>query len=209
MTKIWSNIKLLLSKGLNICLQPAALRSCSISKKSKVCSGSNLSSVSIDDYSYMGHHCFCVNTAIGRFTSISDNCCIGGAAHPIEFVSTSPVFHKGNNVLKKNFAEHPFKTTQETYIGNDVWIGMGAYIKSGVTISDGAVIGMGSVVTKDVGPYEIWAGNPAKLIRKRFTDATIDQLCSTKWWTWEEEKISEYSVYFNDPEELIRKVKAK
>ncbi len=74
-------------------------------------------------------------------------------------------------------------------IGNDVWIGYGAIILSGVCIGHGAVIGAGSVVTKDVGNYEIVAGNPARLIRKRFDDETITQLLALKWWDWPLEKI--------------------
>lgn len=86
---------------------------------------------------------------------------------------------------------------------NDVWIGSHVLIKSGVTISDGAVIGMGSVVTHDVGPYEIWAGNPARMIRKRFNDGTVENLKQIKWWNWNEEKIKEYAAYFSDSNEFI------
>ena len=66
---------------------------------------------------------------------------------------------------------------------------------------------MGSVLTKDVGPYEIWAGNPAKLIRRRFDDATIDKLLKTEWWNWPEDKIKEYSRSMNQPQEFLNQVK--
>jgi len=76
-------------------------------------------------------------------------------------------------------------------IGNDVWIGRETLILSGVTIGDGAVIGARAVVTKDVEPYSIVAGNPARLIRKRFDDKTIHRLLEIRWWDWPPEKINE------------------
>ncbi|RUX91838.1 CatB-related O-acetyltransferase [Mesorhizobium sp. M7D.F.Ca.US.004.03.1.1] len=76
-----------------------------------------------------------------------------------------------------------------TEIGNDVWIGRRAIIMPGITIGDGAVVGAGSIVTKDVAPYAIVAGNPAKLIRNRFTDDQIARLLAIRWWEWSDEKI--------------------
>lgn len=73
-----------------------------------------------------------------------------------------------------------------------------------MTIGDGAVIGAGSIVTKDVGPYEIWAGNPARFIRKRFDDDTIEKLLKSQWWNWDDEKIKEYSDKFQSIDEFIR-----
>ena len=69
------------------------------------------------------------------------------------------------------------------------------------------VTGMGSIVTKDVGPYEIWAGNPARLIRKRFPDETIEKLQHTEWWNWTDEKIERTAPYFTSPTEIIEKAK--
>lgn len=79
----------------------------------------------------------------------------------------------------------------------------------GVTIGDGAVIGAGSIVTKDVGPYEIWAGNPAKLIRKRFDDETIKKLLKTQWWNWNDARLEEMGSYFMDVQSFIEKCKDK
>ena len=198
------DLKLIIAKGLKIILNPPALRNCTIEQTAKVCSRSELNNVHINHYSYVGNNCFMVNVRIGAFCSIADCCCIGGAMHPIQRVSTSPVFHDGNNILKKNYATFPSIPTLQTVIENDVWIGMGCFIKSGVTIHNGAVIGMGSVVTKDIDPYEIWAGNPAKLIRKRFSEDTIAALLKIQWWNWPESKLKQYAAYFDKPEGFIK-----
>ena len=92
-------------------------------------------------------------------------------------------------------------------IGNDVWIGSKCLIKSGVIIGDGAIIGMGSVVTHNVPPYEIWAGNPARRIRSRFDEETIRILLSVKWWNWDEKKLSELGDIFNSRDEFLRRCK--
>lgn len=176
------------------------LQDAEVDNTAAICSGVRFYRGKLGKYSYIGNNSFVCDADIGNFTSISTNCYIGGASHPIEWVSTSPVFHKWENIMKKNFSRHEFEIFQRTRIGNDVWIGNRVMIKGGVTIGDGAIIGMGSVVTKDVGAYEIWAGNPAKLIRKRFDDNTIENFENVKWWEWKDEKIASYAKYFNSPD---------
>jgi acetyltransferase-like isoleucine patch superfamily enzyme len=100
-----------------------ALKNSHIDKRSKVCSGSHLVNVKMGKYSYVGNFCTIINTQIGSFCSIASNCIIGGSSHPLDWVSTSPVFHNGKNIMKKNFSKHKYITTQETIIGNDVWMG--------------------------------------------------------------------------------------
>lgn len=196
----------LIAKGLKRLLNPPALRNCSIDKTAEVCPKSELSRVSLGRYSYIGSDCFMVNAKIGAFCSIADNVVIGGATHPMQYVSTSPVFHKGKNILKKNFATHDSIKTPQTQIENDVWIGMGSFVKAGITIHDGAVIGMGSVVTHDVPAYEVWAGNPARMIRKRFDTDVADRLEKTKWWDLEDSKIEKLADVMNDPEAFLRAI---
>lgn len=183
------------------------LQQVKINKKAAICSGVRFYRGKIGKYSYIGNNSFVIDTDIGNFTSISTDCYIGGASHPINWVSTSPVFHKWENIMKKNFSRHNFEIFKKTKIGNDVWIGNRVIIKSGVTIGDGAIVGMGSVVTKDIGPYEIWAGNPAKLIKKRFDDETIKHLENIKWWDWEDDKINKYANIFNDIKAFERSTK--
>jgi acetyltransferase-like isoleucine patch superfamily enzyme len=132
---------------------------------------------------------------IGKFCSIAKNVTfILSGTHKTDYISTYPfsilmkhrttvnsvVYHKGNII-----------------VGNDVWIGYGATIMPGITISDGAVIGAMSVVTKNVEPYAIVAGNPAKLIRRRFDNKTITQLLKIKWWDWPDKKIKKNMRYLS------------
>ncbi|MCR5610589.1 MAG: CatB-related O-acetyltransferase [Clostridiales bacterium] len=182
--------------------QIAALKNCTVDKRSKVCSRSRAYDTVINRYSYVGSNCTVINTVIGKYCSIADGCIIGGPQHHIDYVSSSPVFHEGRNSMKKVYYPHPAVEPPVTVIGNDVWLGNNVIIKGGCTIGNGAVVGMGSVVTHDIPDYEVWAGNPARPIRKRFDDETIRFLSDIRWWDWEEEKIEKYAKYFNDPAAL-------
>lgn len=186
-------------------LQGKSVRGSSISKKAFVNYGSNIVNSSMGDYSYCGYDCWIIEAEIGKYCSISNQVHIGGPAHPINWVSTSPVFHEGRNVFGKHFSEHSFDAFVKTYIGNDVWIGECTLIKAGITIGNGAVVGMGSVVTKDIGDYEIWAGNPAKYIRKRFSDEIITKLQNIKWWEMEDDRLVHYSNAIQNVETFIEK----
>ena len=182
------------------------IRDSKIDKRAAVGIGSRVYSSYIGKYSFVGKNTFVYRSTIGAFTSISNNCYIGSLSHPIDWVSTSPVFHVGRNVLRKNFAMHEFIAYKQTVIGNDVWIGEGCKIKAGVSIGDGAIIGMGSVVTKDIEPYAICAGNPAKKIRDRFEEDTIKKIIDSKWWLWDDEKIAHFSNFFNNPFLFVSKI---
>lgn len=199
-------LRSIIAKLMRIILQPPALVKTQKHKTAKVCSGSHVTNASIGKYSYIGNNCFVVTADIGSFCSIADGVRIGGAYHPVERVSTSPVFHKGKNVFGKNFALFPIEHLPRTTIGNDVWIGANACIKSGVSIGNGAVIGMGSIVTHDIPPYEIWAGSPARCIRKRFDSEKAEKLERIKWWDWEDSQIESFADCFDDPINLFEKI---
>lgn len=136
------------------------------------------------------------NCTVGRFCSIGHNFSYVGVTHPTDFVSTYPGFY--DSLSKPLFSTHSNKKFKEYLltknskaieIGNDVWIGNNVVCKGGITIGDGAIIGYGSNVTKDVPPYSIVAGNPAKIIRYRFNQDIINTLLLKRWWEWPLEKI--------------------
>jgi acetyltransferase-like isoleucine patch superfamily enzyme len=186
-------------------LRGHAVKNCSIHKTSKIQSGSNVIDSSMGKYTFCGYDCTIVNCEIGAFTSIADNVSIGDVNHPMDWVAMSPVFYAGRDIIKKKFSTHPLPEIPTTHIGNDVWIGRSAMIKAGISIGDGAVIGMGSIVTKDVAPYTIAAGCPARTIRMRFNDDTIHQLLATRWWDLSEEDIAKYAEHFDSPNIFIEK----
>lgn len=129
---------------------------------------------------------------IGKFCAIARNVkfIMNGANHEMSGFSTYPfyIFANGWERVTPESNESSFKG--DTVIGNDVWIGYEAVIMPGVKIGDGAIIAAKSVVTKDVKPYTIVGGNPAQLIRQRFSDETINILLEIAWWNWDIEKIT-------------------
>jgi acetyltransferase-like isoleucine patch superfamily enzyme len=118
----------------------------------------------------------------------------------------SPVFYKGRDSVKAKFSTHKREPNKRITIGHDVWIGEKVLIAQGVNIGIGAVVGMGSVVTKDVEPYTIVVGSPARPIRKRFNDKIINKLISSEWWNFDDEKLKKYAQYFKEPEVFIEKL---
>lgn len=177
-----------------------------INKKAAILNGCRVYYSKIDKYSYVGRNSVVINAKIGKFTSIANNCNIGLASHNMEWISTSPTFYSGNNCLKKNFANIKYEEYKKTKIGNDVWIGANVLIKSGINIGDGAIIGAGSIVTKDVPPYAIYAGNPAKLIRYRYAENEIKKLIDTKWWDYDEKSLYSLDINTNDINEILEKL---
>lgn len=128
---------------------------------------------------------------IGKFCQIGAGveCVMNGANHQMNAVSTYPFYIFGSwDQSAPSKEDLPFKG--DTVVGNDVWIGQNSTILPGVHIGDGAIIGLNSVVTRDVPPYTIVAGNPAKAVRKRFDDELIDLLLKLKWWNKSVEEIN-------------------
>lgn len=128
---------------------------------------------------------------IGKFCMIASDVTfiMNGANHLTEAISTYPFAIFGNG-WEHAMEGKSYPSKGDTTVGNDVWIGYGATIMPGVTIGDGAIIATKSVVTKDVEPYSIVGGNPARPIKKRFSDEKIAELLALKWWDWDMEKIT-------------------
>ena len=130
---------------------------------------------------------------IGSFCSIGSGAAFimaGNQGHRNDWVSTFPFFWM-NEVPAFAGAENGYQPAGDTVIGNDVWIGAEAIIMPGVTIGDGAVIGTRALVTRNVEPYAIVGGNPAKVLRKRFDDAEIALLRELTWWNWSDAQLSQ------------------
>lgn len=174
----------------------AMVKDSKVHPKAAVLRGTRVYSSVIGKYSYVGSNCYVLHCELGNFCSISNNVVIGGGKHPSTFVSTSPVFYSRHNVLGKCFNRVEFQEYEKTTIGHDVWIGLNAFIKGGIVIGHGAIVGAYAVVTKDVAPYSIVAGNPAKLIKMRFDDETINKLISSGWWELEDERLARVAGNF-------------
>lgn len=163
----------------------------------------------IGDYSYIGPGCDITNTSIGKFCSIADNCRIGTASHSMNNISSSPIFTLCNNATKTTWTDKSFHHNNEVKkvnIGNDVWIATHVIVKDGVTIGDGAIIGAGAVVVKDVPPYAVVGGVPAKVIKYRFHQIIIEKLLELQWWSASEEKLKESISFFQTEEITIKKL---
>lgn len=157
------------------------------------------------DYTIIRSNTVINHTKMGKFVGISYNVVVTGITHEYENISPHPFQQlKSCGFVDENI---PFKC-EKIEIGNDVWIGANVNILSGVKIGNGAVIGAGSVVTKDIPPYAIAVGSPAKVIKYRFTEDIIDRIQKLEWWNWPKQLIRENIELFHQKigEEEIEKL---
>ena len=181
-----------------------AMAESEVHSTSKVESGSTIVRTRFARHSFCGYDCTLIDCDIGSFCSIASQVTAGGGRHPIEYVSTSPVFLSHRDSVKAKFSRHPYVWRATTTIGHDVWIGERALIKGGVNIGHGAVVGMGSVVTRDVPASAIVAGNPARLIRNRFPPDVVTALLKMQWWALPDDELRRLAPLFTDPETMLR-----
>lgn len=151
----------------------------------------------IGRFTYTGKNATIWHSEIGRFCSISWNVSIGGANHDYERITTHSFLYSNDFGLMPDNESGYDRFAESCIIGNDVWIAANATICRGVKVGNGAVIAAGAVVTKDVAPYTIVGGVPAKMIKKRFDEQTIERLNSTKWWDLPENIIKDNYKLFN------------
>ncbi len=170
---------------------------CCINERSKISQhvhifeNSTINYSKISSFTYIGRNCLIQNASIGKFCSIASDCMIGLGSHPLDMFSTSPIFYRRDNPLKFELIEEEVNIEEYSAIeiGNDVWIGTRAIVLDGVVIGTGAVIAAGSVVTKDIPPYAIVGGVPAKIIKYRFSEEVISGLLGSRWWDLDIEEI--------------------
>lgn len=151
-----------------------------------------LREVSVGDFSYFERHAEAIYASIGKFCSIAANTRINALEHPIERVTQHKITYRPNEYFRFLGVDEDFRKRRQgkqVTIGHDVWIGHGAVILPGVTISNGAVIGANAVVSRDVAPYVIVAGVPAKPLRRRFSEAVAARIEALAWWDWPQERL--------------------
>lgn len=160
--------------------------------------------VTLGDFSYIsGPDAYCEEAVIGKYCSIARGTTIGVSDHNYNWVTTHPVICSKCYGITANDVLEPQKNSP--IIGNDVWIGMNSTIMRGVIVGDGSVVAANSVVTKNIDPYSIVAGNPAKVIKMRFNENVIRKLLVIKWWDWPYSLIAERVKDFYDIEAFVEK----
>lgn len=173
--------------------------------------------IAIGRYSFLRGGRFRYIDTIGRYTSIGPDVTIGEGEHPVTWLTSSPAVHdakryryyppeadSGPRTIKRTPENIDPRTMENASIGNDVWIGANVLIRRGVSIGDGAIVAAGAFVNKDVAPYTIVGGLPAKVIGKRFSDEIIERLLALKWWEFDVSDLS--GVAFDDIEQAIEQI---
>jgi acetyltransferase-like isoleucine patch superfamily enzyme len=207
-------IRLLIHKFKNskatIAFSAVVSLDCELGEYVQVFGHTRIGSCKIARYSYIGDRCDFTRTSIGPFTSVGPEVLCGLGSHPIDYVSTYPGFYSDKVVGSKWFGiNHEFKNQdkQPVTIGADVWIGARAIILGGVTIGHGVVIAAGAVVNKDVPPYAIVGGVPAKIIRYRFDQSTIEKLLASAWWEASEDELRKATFFANSPDLFLKNLR--
>lgn len=170
----------------------AELRQCKMGPYSSVGERVILAEVILGDFSYIQRHSEGIYATIGKFCSIASNVRINALEHPMERITTHKFSYRPNEYFRFQKVDMAFRQRRmekRVFIGNDVWIGHGAVIMPGITIGDGAVVAANAVVTKDVAPYQVVGGVPAKPIRQRFPKKIGERMQALAWWDWPLEEL--------------------
>jgi len=170
----------------------AALKDCTLGRYTEVGARTKLLEVQMSDYSYVVNDSDIAYCSIGKFCSIAAMTRINPGNHPMQRASQSHFTYRASAYFPGEQDEHEFfawRRAHHVTIGNDVWIGHGAIVLAGRSIGDGAVIAAGAVVTKDVAPYTIVGGNPARPIRQRFPSDIAARMRALAWWDWPHEQL--------------------
>ncbi|MEG1671648.1 MAG: CatB-related O-acetyltransferase [Mucinivorans sp.] len=220
----FSTIRLLISDWFEYCRQTyqrarflKANPTCRIGKGSQVSQTSfgryvvafndvRLYAAKIGDYTYIQTQGRIFNCSIGKFCSIAAGVTIAAGIHHIDYVSTHPAMTQQSTPLPRVYAtNNNTLVCEKVNIGNDVWIGEKAIVLDGVNIGNGAVIAAGAVVVRDVAPYSVVGGIPAKHIKYRFDEQTIAAIESTSWWDKSDEWLATNADYFLDTKQFLRR----
>ncbi|MFO1171705.1 MAG: DapH/DapD/GlmU-related protein [Hyphomicrobiaceae bacterium] len=179
--------------GANPAIHPEAhVRESILGSYTEIGARTSFAESELGDYSYIVNDGDVIYTTIGKFCSIAAHVRINPGNHPMDRASQSHFTYRASAYFDDATDEETFfdwRRSTPVTIGHDVWIGHGAIILPGRSVGTGAVVAAGAIVTKDVPPYAIVAGNPARLIRPRFTPAVVSGLQKIAWWDWPHERL--------------------
>ena len=184
----------------------ASVRDSSLGAWTQIAEGVHFADSSLGDYSYIMQHSQVIYAQIGKFCSIASFVRLNPGNHPLERPTSHHMTYRARAYGLADQDDDDFFAWRRAHpvtIGHDVWIGHNATIMPGVSIGNGAAIGAGAVVTRDVPPYMIAVGVPAKILRPRFERHVIEQLQATQWWDWSRQELEERFMDFRDLERFL------
>ena len=200
---IWYRVKLQYkTKGFNASILSFCHITCVFSEHVRISSYCVIKNSNINRFSFINSKTQVLNSEIGAFCSVGQNVKIGGfGIHPNNISTHSSFFSKTPPSLSFNVLDDHMDY-KDVVIGNDVWIGDNAMILDGVKIGTGAIIAAGAVVVKDVGPYHVVGGVPAKTIKLRFSEKEIELLLKSQWWCFSEDRLTLLGKYIGQDDVL-------
>ena len=169
----------------------ASVRATTFGRFCEVGARTKVAECAFGDYSYVVNDSDLIYTIIGKFCSIAAQTRINPGNHPLQRVMMSHVGYRSSayGLGADDAAFFAWRRSTPVTLGNDVWIGHGAVVLPGVSLGSGAAVGAGSIVTKDVPPFAIVVGNPARVLRLRFSERVVEELLAIAWWDWPHERL--------------------